>query len=701
MSEATFHVGIDVGGTFTDLVASHKGQSLSVTKVPTTTADPSIGIIEGLAQLARIVGCRDLRDFLSRVEVTVHGTTVATNAMLTGRGAKIGLITTRGFRDALEMRRGIREKLYDNKYAPPEPLVPRYLRLGVTERVDVSGAVLTPLDEADVSGALSVLREQAVEAVAVCFMHAYANGSHESQAAAVIQREWPGVYACISHELLPERKFYERVSTTSINAFVGPILRRYLDHLEERLAENGFAGPLRIMKSNGGFMSPAVAIREAAHTILSGPAGAVAAATFWSRAEDMRNLIVIDMGGTSFDVTLIEDGTPLITRDGSVARHRLMLPTLDIHTVGAGGGSIAFVDVAGLLDVGPSSAGSTPGPACYGRGGKEATVTDADVTLGYIDPQFFLGGRMTLDRSAAARVIEERVAQPLGLSTVEAAAGIYDVINAKMAAAIREVSVQRGYDPRSFVLMAAGGASAVHVCAIAREIGIPQIFIPRDPGVFSAFGMLTSDFKHDFVRTFPSVLADVDNVRVREAFESMKAQGEEILASEGVAADHRAHVLKLDLRYEGQVHEVELVVTDDELAEPRLPKTHRKFHDRHSAIYAYATEQDPVEVVNLRVTSIGETWKIKPTRLETSVGGVSAAKSQRAVYFGHRHEYVELPVYDGAVITPTSAIAGPAIVELLDTSIVVDDYYNLSCDTFGNFHLRAKSSLVREAGLAG
>ena len=691
MNHLRFHIGIDVGGTFTDLVASTADGTLYVTKVPTTTDDPSAGILDGLQHLAQIAGTGDLKSFLARVEVIVHGTTIATNAMLTGRGAKTGLITTRGFRDALEMRRGVREKLYDNKYSPPEPLVPRYLRIGVTERVDVNGAVITRLDEADLFNAINTLKDHQVESVAVCFMHSYVNGIHETQAASLIRREWPDVYVCISHQLLPERKFYERVSTTAINAFVGPILRQYLAHLEQRLKGNGFNGPLRVMKSNGGIMSPAIAQREGAHTILSGPAGAGAAAAFWSEVREMPNLIVIDMGGTSFDVTLIEEGTPLITRDNSVARHRLMLPTLDIHTVGAGGGSIAFVDAAGLLDVGPASAGATPGPACYRRGGEEPTVTDADVVLGYIDPEFFLGGRMTLDRAAAERAIDQRIAQPLRMSTLAAASGIYDVINAKMAAAIREVSVQRGYDPRRFVLMVAGGASAVHVCAIARDIGIPEIVIPREPGVFSAFGMLTTDFKHDFVRTFPSHLADVDVALLKDVFDEMRNEGDQVLAGEGVSPESRSLVLKVDLRYEGQVHEVELTIDRADLEQPGLPNVHRKFHQRHAALYAYATQKDLVEIVNLRVTSIGQTWKASITPSRGYVDSSPKPKGNREVYFGHRRQSIDVPVFDSGGILTGVRIEGPAIVELQDTSIVIDDHYDLACDGYGHFHLRAKS----------
>ena len=688
MSDTTLHLGIDVGGTFTDLVCAGQDGAGWVTKVPTTPDDPSVGVMSGLAELARL---RDepVRALLAQTEVIVHGTTVATNAILTGRGARTGLITTRGVRDALEMRRGVRERLYDNKYKPPPPLVPRYLRLGTGGRLDVSGDELEPLAEDEIVGAVQTLHENDVESIAICFMHAYVDGRHEARANELVLAEFPDAYSCVSHELLPERKFYERVSTTCINAFVGPILRNYLGALDASLRDEGFGGALRVMKSNGGIMSPEVAVREAAHTILSGPAGAVAAGTFYAALEEEPNSIVMDMGGTSFDVCLIEGGIPLVTRDGSVARYRLMLPILDIHTVGAGGGSIASVDAGGLLEAGPASAGSTPGPACYDRGGELPTVTDADLVLGYIDPDYFLGGRMALRRDLAEAAIEEHVATQLGLPMVEAAAGIYDVINAKMSAAIREVSVQRGYDPRRFTLVIAGGASAVHACAIADDIGIDRMLMPRDPGVFSAFGMLQTDFRHDFVRTYYRPLAKADAAAMRRGFEEMAAQGAEILASEGVDADGVTHQLKMDLRYEGQVHEVELTIEEGDLDEPGFAEIHRKFHETHESIYAYATQDDPVEVVNLRVTSAGETWRAELSAQDEGAAR-AVAKAHREVYFGHLRRLVEVPVYDGPSLIADQRVAGPAIVELTDTSLVVNDNFDLECDRHANLRLARK-----------
>ena len=687
---SVFHIGVDVGGTFTDLVCVSDDGTMTATKVPNVGDDPSTDVCAGLDDLAERVGVMR-EEFYDAIEVIVHGTTVATNAILTSRGARTGLITTKGFRDALEMRRGIRERLYDNKYTPPPPLVPRYLRLGVRERVDASGAEVEPLNEDDVVSAVAELRDQDVESIAVCFLHAYRNPVHEARAAEIVAAEWPDVHVSLSHVVLPERKFYERISSTAINAVVGPILSTYLEHLQAELASRGFGGALRVMKSNGGLMSPEVAAaREAAHTLLSGPAGAVAGATAISQMHDRTDLIVMDMGGTSCDVCLIEHGTSLVTRDGSVARYRLMLPMLDIHTVGAGGGSIARVDEAGLLEVGPASAGSHPGPACYQRGGEFATVTDADVALGYIDAAYFLGGRMELDSSLAERAVHAEVAKPLGMADLEAAAGVYDVINAKMAAAIREVSVQRGYDARRFMLLIAGGAGAVHVCPIARDIGIRRVMVPRDASVFSAFGMLTTDYRHDFVRTYEATLSAADPGAIKAAFAEMSAEGEEVLSAEGVADAEMHHILKMDLRYHGQIHEVELPIEAADLDEPAMASIHDKFHKRHDEIYSYATEADSVEVVNLRVTSVGHAWTVE---LQTeSLGEADATAALK----GHRQAYfrdvgtIDVPVYDGTAVLPGMSFEGPGIVELPDTNVVVDSYFDLTCDAYGHFVLEAK-----------
>ncbi len=687
-----FHVGLDVGGTFTDLACVGDDGTMTATKVPNVGSDPATDVIAGLDDLADRVGI-DRREFYTATEVIVHGTTVATNAVLTGEGARTGLLTTRGFRDALEMRRGIRERLYDNRYPPPPPLVPRYLRLGVTERIDAAGNEIEPLDEAGLAAAIAELRNQDVESVAVCFMHAYRNGVHEARAGEILDREWPEAHVSLSHLVLPERRFYERVSSTVIGALVGPILAGYLERLVAELAALDFVGALRIMKSNGGLMAPEVASRrEAAHTLLSGPAGAVAGAISLSKAGGHTELIVMDMGGTSCDVSLIEGGAALVTRDGSVARYRLMLPMLDIHTVGAGGGSIARVDEAGLLQVGPASAGADPGPACYRRGGDDPTVTDADLVLGYIDPAYFLGGRMALEETLARLAIEAKLAEPLGLTYLEAAAGTYRVINATIGAAIREVSVQRGYDPRQFTLLVAGGAGAVHACAIARDIGIGSILVPRDAGVFSAFGMLTTDFRHDFVQACEDTVvgAGADADAIRAAFAEMSAEGDRLLRAEGVAVKDISHMLKLDLRYAGQIHEVELTIDAADLDEQGMPTIQKEFHRRHARTYTYATEDDPVEIVNLRVTSIGKAWGLDRQPLPVvDADPDPTRKGSRVAHFDDAGA-IEVDVFDGTSLLPAAAVAGPAIVELPDTNIVVDPHFDLTCDPYGDFVLLAR-----------
>jgi N-methylhydantoinase A len=426
-------VGVDVGGTFTDLLLTDEDGAVQVGKVLSTPDDPSIGLLTGLEEIARERG-QSLADLVGRISTIVHGTTVTTNVVLTGTGANTGLITTEGVRDALEMRRGIREEQYNNRYTNVPPLVPRYLRRPVRGRLDFAGGEVEPLGVADVERAVEFLREQGVEAVAVCFMNSFANPEHERQAAEIVRARLAEAYVTVSTEVLPSIRFYPRVSTTVLNSYVGPVLNRYLESLTQRLREVGFSGVLLIMQSNGGVVSPEMARAQAAVTLLSGPAAGPSAGMAFAEPHGYRDYITVDMGGTSFDAALVRDGQPLTVTEGQVNRYALALPMLDIVTIGAGGGSVGWLDEGGLLRVGPRSAGANPGPACYARGGTEPTVTDADLVLARLDPAFFAGGRMPLDEEAARGAIEERIAGPLGLSVAEAAAGIARVVDSNMAA---------------------------------------------------------------------------------------------------------------------------------------------------------------------------------------------------------------------------------------------------------------------------
>ncbi|MGB9617306.1 MAG: hydantoinase/oxoprolinase family protein, partial [Desulfomonilaceae bacterium] len=605
-----FKIGIDVGGTFTDFLLTRSDGEFRAYKVLSTPKDPSIATMQGISEMARDEGL-SLSDFLAAVDVIVHGTTVTTNAVLTYRGAKTGLLTTLGVRDALEMRRGIREEQYNNRYTNVAPLSPRYLRRPVAGRLDYAGAEVTPLSEEDVRRETEFLLKEGVEAVAICFMNSFANKAHEERAAQIVRDLMPDAYVSASTEVLPSIRFYDRVSTTVLNAYVGPILKKYLKNLLKKLAEAGFSNVLLIMQSNGGVVSPEIAMDHAATTLLSGPAGGPVAGIVYSGIQDYRDCITMDMGGTSFDCALIKDAVPFTTTVGEINRLRLALPMLNVVTIGAGGGSIGWIDEGGLLRMGPQSASSDPGPACYGLGGQDPTCTDADLVLGYLDPDFFAGGRMKLDPQKAAKAIEEKIAKPMGYTLEEAAAGMYHVINVNMAAAVREVAVKHGQDPRDFPLVVAGGAGPNHACMIALELEIPVLIVPRESSIFCAAGMLMSDLKHNFVRTYAVLLNDADQRTFRSLFDEMRAEGKSLLISEGLNEAAIEYRYSLDLRYAKQYHEVEVEVSEAEVNSFDIESMAARFHPAHNALYGYSLEEQktPIELINMRLVCIGRTEK--------------------------------------------------------------------------------------------
>jgi N-methylhydantoinase A len=687
-----FRVGVDVGGTFTDFLVAGDGQGARIYKTSTTPENPAVGFFRGLEKAA---ADNDLSPtaFLRQVDSIVHGTTITTNAVLTGTGAKTGFVTTHGFRDVLNMRRGLKERQFE-KYAPPAPLVPRHLIRTVRERVTVDGGVMTPLHEEDVRAAAAVFREEGVEAVAVSYLWSFRNPAHEERTRELLHDELPHIYVSLSTEILPQIRVYERHSTTALNAYVGPVLARYLSRLELELEERGFGGTLLIMQSNGGVMSPQVAQRFASNTLLSGPAGAPQAGLFYGGGHDFKDLITVDMGGTSFDVALIKDGVPSVTTDGSIGEHRIASPILDIHTIGAGGGSIASVDTGGLLAVGPASAGAQPGPACYGRGGDRPTVTDADLLLGYLDAESFEGGELDVDTAAAENAIGRHVADALNLKQVEAANGIYEVVNANMAAALGVVSVQRGYDPREFVLVVAGGAGPIHAAPIARELEIPLILVPRESSVFCAAGMLISDLKHDYVRTYAQELHHVDLDEVSRLYQEMDAAAQETLAAEGLSGAQVEMSYGADLHYIGQFNEVEVPVSSaGAMSAADLDAVVEHFHLRHDKLYGYAMRGSPVELINLRVTARGMTDKPDLAHGEPAVASLDSAllKSRPAWFDGN---FIDTPVYDGLKLHRGHHIAGPAIVVQPTTTILVPPDFEMSCDAFDNYLLFPKGQDV-------
>jgi N-methylhydantoinase A len=697
-----YKIGIDVGGTFTDFLLTSEDGISEIYKVLSTPDDPSIGLMNGLEEMAK---ARDisLREFIKDVETIVHGTTVTTNAVLTRRGARTGLLTTKGLRDALEMRRGIREEQYNNRYTNVEPLVPRHLRYPVEERLDYKGDIITPLKKEDVLNAAALFKKEGVEAVAICFMNSFAKDTHESEAEKIIREEFGRSvpYMTVSSSFFPSIRFYDRISTTVLNSYVGPILRSYIKSLIKKLKDAGFEGVLLIMQSNGGVVSPQVAMDKAAVTLLSGPAAGPVAGIEYTSVQGYDDCLTIDMGGTSFDAALIKDKTPLVTTEGEINRLRIALPMLGIVTIGAGGGSIGWVDEGGLLRMGPQSAGSKPGPACYDLGGELPTCTDADLVLGYLDKDFFAGGKIPLNYERAEEAIKEKIAGPLGMDVVEAAAGMYRVINVNMASGVREVSVKRGHDPREFPLVVAGGAGPVHACMIALELEIPVMVIPKESSIFCAAGMLMSDLKHNFVRTYSTSLKKLDKKKLKSLFGEMRKEATELLKSENIPQNSIQHIYSLDMRYVKQYHEVNVEMTHDELEKGNIVSVVSRFHPEHNRLYGYSLEEvgTPIELINLRLTSIGKTSKPKFRKEKyDKLDPSKALKNKRKVYLPLKGAFEEVPVYDGHKLRYGNRIEGPAVIEQLNTTTIVTPEYNILCDKYGSYtmYLKAKEKEIKK-----
>jgi N-methylhydantoinase A len=673
----SYRVGVDVGGTFTDFLLVGDGVRL-VHKSSSTPDDPSRGVVTGLAELARQLDLT-LEGLVPRLGLIVHGTTVSTNAVLTRSGARTGLLATKGFRDTLALRDGTREAPYDNRLPPPTPLVPRHLRLPVRGRIDYKGDELEPLQPDDVRAAAETFAEEGVESVAISFMHSPTEPAHEHRVRELVAELMPDAYVTASSDLLRQVRYYDRTSTTVLNAYVGPIISRYLRALTSRLDELAFGGTLLIMQSNGGVATPAEISERAALSLLSGPAAGPTAGLWQLAPHGLKDCITVDMGGTSFDAALVRDGEPLLMVDAVVDRWRLALPTIDIHSIGAGGGSIAWLDEGGLLHVGPHSAGAQPGPACYGRGGTQPTVTDADLVLGYLGEDSFEHGGMRLDRDAAVRALEP-LAGALELSVEEAAAGVYDLVNVTMAAGVRDVSVRRGLDPRDFPLVVAGGAGPLHAAAIVRELDAGVLLVPRESSIFCAAGMLISDFKHDYVRAYKAPLADADPARLRTLFDEMSVAGTDTLSREGVPAEAGELRAALDLRYIGQWHEL---TVDVELPLDSAVAV-AAFEAQHDRVFGHASPGAPVEVLALRLTAVGRTEK-------PEAGGgpdgpdAESRRGERPVWDAEERALAPTPVWDGRRLAVSSSRDGPAIVELSSTTIVVPRGFTVDVDAYGGF----------------
>ena len=688
-----YRVGVDIGGTFTDVVFLSSGGHVLARKVASTPDDYSQAVLEAINN-----GVKELGIGPDSVSEVSHGFTVATNAIIENKGAKTALISTEGFRDVLELRRNRVPRLYDLYYEKPPALVKPQLRMEVRERLNFQGEVLRPLDNADVDKAVDRILKEEVEAVAVCLLHSYANPDHEQQIGQVIRQRAPDVILTLSSDLLPEMKEYERTSTTVINCFVRPVVERYLGRLIEGLQRMGISVPLVVMQSNGGLATSSIAMEKPVYCIESGPAAGVVGAYHLGSRLGLDNLMTLDMGGTTAKASIIENGEMLQAPEYEVggdisAGHRLLrgsghilrVPSIDLAEVGAGGGSIASVDRGGSIRVGPQSAGAIPGPACYLQGGQDATVTDADVLLGYLNPEYLLGGDFSIDRDLAEEAITRNVAMPLGISAVEAAHGIHLLVNSNMARALRAVSSERGRDPRRFVLFSFGGGGPVHAAGLAEMLDINRMVVPPFPGVFSSFGLLLANVEHHFVRTYFKTFDQLQVSDLAEILDGLWEDGRWQLRAEGFGDSAQQIVTQVDMKYEGQVSELTVLMPPGEVTQKTLSELGEVFAEEHVKSFGYRTD-GPYQLVNLRVIARGLSQESRtPERLDLPVSNRNGP-SKRQVFFGGDIGWIDTTVIDRAGLTDNPA-DGPLIIEEYDSTTVVPPRWRASVDSWRNIIL--------------
>lgn len=680
-----FMIGIDVGGTFTDGVAVDETGKVYIAKSSSTKGDPTIGVLNTLRKLAEQSGER-IETFVPQVGRFVYGTTVATNALLERQGREIALITTKGFKDQLNLRRIRRDNGYDLRAAHPEPFVSRHHTYEVTERVDFKGNVLMPLVEKDVMATARKIEQAGIASVAVCLLFSFLNPEHERKVREILYRELPGIQVSISSDVCPEIREYERTSTVAINAYLTQTVQSHLEKLEKALADLGLTAKLQIMQSSGGVTASKMITDRPVNIFLSGPAGGVVASSYIGALDSKKekpNIIAVDMGGTSFDMTLLTGCEIPLSVRSVIHGWDIIVPTIDIQTIGSGGGSIAWIDAGNGLHVGPQSAGSTPGPVSYMQGGEQPTVTDADLVMGYIDPNYFLGGEMILNKEKAEEAIE-KLADQLGLNMVEVASGIYSIVNECMLGGLRVATLQRGHDPRDYTLFVFGGAASIHVPDFAAELGIHHIIIPRDASVFSAEGLTISEIRFDYTKNISRNTAELTIEELMEHYQELIAKGNQDLAETDIPEEDRYYCLRADMKYPGEFSEFIIDISD---CTHSIQEAVDCFAEYHKAQYGYAEDEMP-DIVNIRVSAFGRMRKPKFARMGSQGKDSGHAwKKTRNAYFHELNGMIETNVYDGTRMISGNQVSGPAIIELPTTTIVIRPEQFCFVDEYSNFNI--------------
>ena len=669
----TNRIAVDVGGTFTDvIVLNEKTQELRLEKVETTPENPVTGVLNGFEKA---------NTHLSEVEYFVHGTTLALNALLTRTTSRVAIITTKGFRDIYELGRTARDPMYDLTFRKPTPLVPRRYVFEVGERLNFEGDILKSFDENEALEVARKLRKEEIGSVAIIFLHSYANPSHELAMEAILKAEYPEICVSLSHQLSREYREYERTSTCVIDAAIKPLIQSYLNELDGRLSDTGFTGHFLLTRSGGGAMTVSAAKKQPAHLVLSGPAGGVIGASALSQLTNKSNLITLDMGGTSLDASTIINGQVTVNNEASFETFPINLPIIDINTIGAGGGSVGWIDDGGHLQVGPKSAGAAPGPACYGKGGNEPTFTDAALVAGYLDPLNFLGGTIPLNAELATLAIQTRLADELNLNIEEVAAGMLRISEAKITAAIREISIERGLHPADFSILAFGGGGGFVAAEVARELGIPEVIIPPGPSNFSALGMLMVDVVHDFAQTFVTGLEHVDPNMLVTAFGNLKNSASGALKEDGFSQDKQLFFQSAELRYEGQEHTVNVPINEEDITAQTIDHVAKTFNQEHETKYGHSM-QDQVELVTLRVRAVGILSRPKlPNLPKGNATEETAKKNDREIF--HRGNRISYSIFDRLLLGSQDKISGPAIIEEATSTTVIHQSDSLTVGDLG------------------